>query len=325
MRKCPHCQADIQENARFCLYCMQPLVQKQTVAPKKKRSIWWLIPVVALILLVSLAILWLVQDAPVTPSAAVSVPESSVGDTTGQETEGSAPQITPADPTQGPTQPTTPVAATPSESKPAETTPTSPTTQPTGEPTTAPTTEVTEPTPVIDYGNGIPGTTGYRTQTSIQHYNTACDDDFPFYGPGADAFLYSPCTASDVPHSSLVRGYVASGGCGNVRCGIYTISDTPFGQPVVAIRCGINDDIVKLTVPETVIAIGSRAFEECFEFKYLCIKGEQMDIALDAFPPMESRWYQIVICCSATCKNYKGEYIKDIVGRYGAVWEEWNG
>ena len=32
-KKCPHCKADIEENARFCLYCMTSLDEKQAVKP----------------------------------------------------------------------------------------------------------------------------------------------------------------------------------------------------------------------------------------------------------------------------------------------------
>ena len=48
MKKCPHCQADIEENANFCLYCMTALREK-TVLPgvSKKR---FLLPLVAVLL-----------------------------------------------------------------------------------------------------------------------------------------------------------------------------------------------------------------------------------------------------------------------------------
>ena len=46
--KCPHCGAELQENARFCLYCMEPL-EEPTELPtakthKKRRLLWLLLP-----------------------------------------------------------------------------------------------------------------------------------------------------------------------------------------------------------------------------------------------------------------------------------------
>lgn len=60
MKKCPFCKAEIEENARFCIYCMTSLEQKTAVGspPAKKRN-WWWIPV-GLILLLGVAVfaLW---------------------------------------------------------------------------------------------------------------------------------------------------------------------------------------------------------------------------------------------------------------------------
>ena len=41
MKKCPFCKAEIQENARFCLYCMKPLVEKEVISPRKKHFKPW--------------------------------------------------------------------------------------------------------------------------------------------------------------------------------------------------------------------------------------------------------------------------------------------
>ena len=46
MKKCPFCKAEIEENARFCLYCMTPLEEKQTIEKtegKPRRWVYFLI------------------------------------------------------------------------------------------------------------------------------------------------------------------------------------------------------------------------------------------------------------------------------------------
>ena len=54
MKKCPHCKAEIEENARFCLYCMTSLDEKQTVLPPKRK---WPLPIIAAVMLLGLILL----------------------------------------------------------------------------------------------------------------------------------------------------------------------------------------------------------------------------------------------------------------------------
>lgn len=39
MKKCPFCNAEIEENARFCLYCMTPFEEKKVYASEKKENV----------------------------------------------------------------------------------------------------------------------------------------------------------------------------------------------------------------------------------------------------------------------------------------------
>lgn len=76
MKECPFCKAQIEENARFCLYCMKPLVEKEVVAPaREKRRRVWLLPMLAVVLLLSVlaAVLLLgnsKEDLPVADTTA---------------------------------------------------------------------------------------------------------------------------------------------------------------------------------------------------------------------------------------------------------------
>ena len=57
MKQCPFCKADIEENARFCLYCMKPLVEKDMIKPLKKRRWIWVLVAVVLIVCIGIALL----------------------------------------------------------------------------------------------------------------------------------------------------------------------------------------------------------------------------------------------------------------------------
>lgn len=62
MKKCPFCGADIEDSARFCLYCMQSLTKKEQILLRKKKKPQWLLIIAAIVaaivlLSISLAII----------------------------------------------------------------------------------------------------------------------------------------------------------------------------------------------------------------------------------------------------------------------------
>ena len=131
MKKCPFCGTDIEDNARFCLYCMQSLVEKEQILPYKKKKPQWLL-IIAAIVGVSLMIILLIGM-------------SKNQDTNGNyiPSEGQHIQTTPSsDPTDAQHSPTSQPATQPSSQPPNSTTPDAPI--PTVPDVTEP--EVTEPT-----------------------------------------------------------------------------------------------------------------------------------------------------------------------------------
>lgn len=78
MKKCPFCGADIEDSARFCLYCMQPLTEKEQILPhpKKKPQRWLTVAAIAMILLIPVLI-WLVRRSAPVPSGDISAPSTS--------------------------------------------------------------------------------------------------------------------------------------------------------------------------------------------------------------------------------------------------------
>ena len=56
MKKCPKCKAEIQEEARFCLYCMTSFEEKQTIETPKENNKRWLIIISAVLAVVLVVI-----------------------------------------------------------------------------------------------------------------------------------------------------------------------------------------------------------------------------------------------------------------------------
>lgn len=71
MKKCPYCNAEIEENARFCIYCMSSLDEKQIVKEEKTRKNAAVISVISAILVFAIictSLLFTNIDNPFTTS-----------------------------------------------------------------------------------------------------------------------------------------------------------------------------------------------------------------------------------------------------------------
>ena len=133
MKKCPFCDADIEDSARFCLYCMQSLVEKEQILLHKKKKPQWLRIIAAIIALIGISSTMTLmlfdrqtEKSPVTPS------KSQLFD----PAQSSQPKETGTVPTDPPTvQPTT-LPTPPSTTAPLTQLTTAPTAEPTAQLTT---------------------------------------------------------------------------------------------------------------------------------------------------------------------------------------------
>ena len=64
MKKCPFCGADIEDSARFCLYCMQPLTEKEQVLLRKKKKPQWFLIIAAFVAVLLMLAVFLLGPLP---------------------------------------------------------------------------------------------------------------------------------------------------------------------------------------------------------------------------------------------------------------------
>ena len=390
MRQCPHCQAQIQEQAQFCLYCMTPLIEKEEITTGKSKSakafygILFFLVVLVAVGAVVIGLLFggdpsgdglLLQGATDQTTSGIGQMQSTQSGISGTaQTEiapsGSGTQLpqaqfplgnttqttnTPGNTNLYPTttnplttnpmattptptnpKPTTPAVTTPGTTTPTATTPAATTPATTTPATTVPIPPETTAPAFYDPGNGIPGTDGYRIR--IYWYSDPdWDEDLCIVPIGGNPdFWYSlatPAIMNDPNYVNPGNEYYPYMQGNFSRTGICHFPEicTDSGGKVVALGPGLGD-LVSVYLPKTIVYIGKNTFAKNnshspyqSELAYVHIRSDVIDIHANAFPPMSQRMYTVVLRTSAQCRNSAGEYYKDIAGRYGCVWEEWNG
>lgn len=312
MKKCPFCKAELADNARFCLYCMKPLQEKEVILPAKKKRPWWL-PVLAGLLLVLLA---LVIFFPRGNGGGVSSP---TGGDPSLNAPPSVPEQTPAPtpvPTPAPTPAPTPIP-TPSPT-PAPTP--MPTPKPTPEPTPAPTAKPTPAPTAADTPPETPVQTPSPTETPPE--STASPDQSES-STNAVVYAYRLARTGDeynAHYQNSGNDIVITGISQQSSDGIYDIPSYIDGKKVIALVAnafsGSNVKIVY--VPATVKSILNYAFAGC-SLTDIYFRGSAIYTENKAFSS------GVTIHCSATCSDRNFRYYKDCAVDYDATWEEWNG
>lgn len=302
MKKCPFCKADIEENARFCLYCMKPLNEKEVILPTKKKRSWWPLALAAVLLaLLALGIFFPRGNGDGASTPTNSDPSSNAPPSVPEQTPAPTPMPTPA-PTPAPTPVPTP-KPTPA-STPSETPRPTPTETPQPSPTETPV-QTTSPTP-----------------TETPPASTASPDQ-PESPSTAVAYTYRAAREGDdynAQYANSGSDIVITGISRQSSDGIYDIPAYIDGKKVIAIVAnafsGSNAKIVY--VPATVKTIWNYAFVGC-GLADVYFRGSAIYAESKAFSG------NLTIHCSASCSDRNFRYYKDCAVNYGATWEEWNG
>ena len=319
MKKCPFCKAEIEENARFCLYCMTSLEEKQEIAiskGKNKRRLVVLAAVLVFVIVVFSICLALRKGSPNNTSNGASSESqtllendsntstndaNTIVDDSAQDndlTAGSQAALSGENGVnQNSTQSNPPANNANANNNPS----TNPTTGPTN---SGSTTDSTAPD------------NSTATQPKYSYIEATIENTYPTgYGT-----VYAPENAIVITKVNYKE-----------KSGNYVIPDSIDGKRVGAIMpfafcdASISPTVKSVTLPQSVKTIWSNAFRDCYNLTDIYIKSGTIGIYTDAFPETSKRANTLTIHCAKDCRNFDFYYYRNIAGDYDANYEEWDG
>lgn len=338
MKKCPFCKAEIEENARFCLYCMKPLVEKEIISPARKKLRIWSLVVVGAVICSVLLVCWLKKEPPTQPPATDTT--NATSDSTGESTapsSSSTPDPTP-EPEPAPCSHSYTLTDTQAATCTAEGRGTYTCSQcghsyqqaisPTGH----------------RYGEAtclLPKTCDVCQQTDGEALGhdyqdgscTRCSATDPNYEPPKSEVVY---TYREAQYGDIGIANYTNDGNDIVITGVATPSpdgayDVPSyidGKRVLAIMPNAfrGTDAKKVVVGDTVRFIWDGALSDCVNLTDVYFTGSKLDVDAKAFPDVDQRTGTLTIHCSAACCNSNMLSYKNAAEYwYDAAYEEWDG
>lgn len=313
--KCPKCHAQIQEGARFCLYCMTSLEEKQTIQTPKENNKRWLMILAAVLALALFA------------SGAFLLLEKGGGNAGGGTPSG-APSVGGGD---GTSHITASLSSQPDSSADGTTTscPQDETSQ--GGETSVPQSSSQLPTTSL---NG--GVTPEDPEDDSAEDPEDVTDSSTSVPPAVQnaVYLYRDAVpADDYAGSASVtnNAVVITGVKTPAANGIYEIPETIGGKKVVAIMndafCAdsVKDTVKQVIIPANVKTINGHAFFECYNLTDIYIKGNAVACPSAIIPEKGDRNFEITIHASAGCHDRNFHTYKTLCTYWETDFEEWNG
>lgn len=315
MKKCPFCKADIEDNARFCLYCMKPLNEKEVMPPPQRKMLWRPLAVAAMLLIALLVVILLIPRGDLNRSSESTVEE---GTSTGQITDSQT-----SDPTDEGTQDTqnegskSQADATLEENQ-----------NDTGTPGTNQKPDQNQNINTQTPTESITPATNPTTSTTTPQENTQPEEMTEASTPPETqktevVYTYRAARAGDdfnANYANTGNDIIITGISQPAADGVYDIPSYIDSKKVIAIAANAfsksNAKIVY--IPATVKTIWNYAFAEC-AMTDIYFRGNAIYVESNAF----SR--PLTIHCSANCSDRNFRYYKNSAASYGAIWEEWNG
>ena len=298
MKKCPFCKAELEDNARFCLYCMAQLDEKSIIALKNrnKKLRFVLIGAILCLLIAAVLLICFLQ-----------------GNSNGSDMDDSSQEFSAVE-SEGDSLSSLEASDENSENSVDDTV-----------------SEDSSDTPVDDISintsvntsvdNGEENSTNMPQplQTVVYKYR--------------DAVVGDEWGSISVENAITIIGVESPSADGT-----YFIPDTIDGKRVIAIAMyafsdeNISNTVKKVIVSESVKNIHNYAFANCYNMTDIYLCGEAVaGSPLLFLPEIEKRKNTITLHASATCHNrnlrtYKSIYSYEaLIGHSIGIFEEWNG
>ena len=329
MKKCPKCKAEIQEEARFCLYCMTSFEEKQTIETPKENNKRWLIIIAAVlaVVLVVISIFLFVpkgNDSNDTNNNSNSSSFSS-GSNTSTDNKDTASSEQQGDEGGGGE------SSSPSSNSQPQNSTNNTTNNTSGNTTTNSTT---------NSGSQNNSTTNNSATSSTSNNKTENNDS-----GSSSTTTTTPTETTTVTYiyrdakygddfsvgADLENAVVITGVKTTAADGKYIIPETIDGKKVVAIMAlafcddSISSTVKTVIVPSSVKTIWNNAFANCYNLTDIYFKGNAIYTESNAFPEVSKRNGTLTIHCSANCSDRNYRYYKNSASYYDAEYEEWNG
>lgn len=321
MKKCPFCKAEIEENARFCLYCMTSLEEKQEIeTPKEKNKRWlYLIAAVFVFLLIGICIFFALKKySPANTSGKMSS-KSQASLETNLDKPSDNKKSTPDS------------SAKPENKLPDDNLETDSQVQSTTTESEKSTDSNTQEDPTS--GSTNKDSNSNTTSNKQENNNSNSSDSVSEPSVTTATYLYRDAKyGDDFSVSANLENAVVITGVSTVSSnGEYIIPETLGGKRVVAIMglafCddNIKDTVKKVVVPASVKTIWSNAFANCHNLTDIYFRGKAIYVETNAFAAKSNRTGTLTIHCSYGCSDRNYRYYRNSASNYGALYEEWDG
>lgn len=332
MKKCPKCKAEIQEEARFCLYCMTSLEEKhpsKTINEQDKR--WLIVAIVAVFIAIAFCILFFVSNTTpsessgqesVVSSDIVSLPESNTASIaeTSQQSDTTSEDVS----QQSLVSSKTEISSNDNSSKEVS----SDEDYSNKEVSSEEDYSSKEVSSEEDYSSKENSSVSVSSEDTQSTTTPVVIEPKYSYIPATMENVYpiryaNPPDLSNVVVITKVEYIEPSGN--------YVVPEYIDGKKVAAIMpYAFTDDEISPTVksvslPATVKSIWNNAFSGCYNLTDLYLKSRAVEIYIDTFPAVSERSGVLTFHCSRDCRDFNYYYYRNISDKFDALYEEWNG